>query len=201
MPRSANGRRAGNTFGLALIRSDARRPIRTAQAYTISLDLDDPELTDALADRLEAHASLGLVGQGEAADIVIADDQEAPGVTLSLARPTDDALVHLPSDTDPDLILAVAHVLAAGYGIAAKAPLVGLPGTPDSAGETVTLTPRERDVVNLLVEGASNKHIARALDITERTAKFHVAAVVRKLGARNRSEAVAIVLRDGLVVL
>ena len=53
----------------------------------------------------------------------------------------------------------------------------------------------------LLVEGAPNKAIARALGISVRTAKFHVAAVLAKLHARNRSEAVAIALRDGLVLL
>ena len=52
-----------------------------------------------------------------------------------------------------------------------------------------------------MIDGAPNKVIARALGISVRTAKFHVAAVLAKLRARNRAEAVAIALRDGLVVL
>ena len=52
----------------------------------------------------------------------------------------------------------------------------------------------------LLVEGASNKLIARNLGISVHTAKFHVAAVLEKLGARNRADAVSIVLREGLAV-
>ncbi len=61
------------------------------------------------------------------------------------------------------------------------------------------LTARERQVAELLVEGASNKMIARRLDISVHTAKFHVAAVLERLGARNRSDAVAIALEDGQV--
>ena len=62
------------------------------------------------------------------------------------------------------------------------------------------LSPRERQVLALMADGAPNKVIARTLAIAERTAKFHVAAILAKLHARNRSEAVAIALREGLVV-
>lgn len=51
------------------------------------------------------------------------------------------------------------------------------------------LTPRERDVAALLVEGLSNKLIAARLDISEHTAHFHVGNAVRKLGAENRTHA------------
>ena len=53
----------------------------------------------------------------------------------------------------------------------------------------------------LLADGASNKLIARKLDISVHTAKFHVAAVLGKLHARNRADAVAIGLRQGLLYL
>ena len=53
----------------------------------------------------------------------------------------------------------------------------------------------------LLVDGAPNKSIARALGISVRTAKFHVAAVLAKLGARNRAEAVSLALREGLILV
>ena len=61
--------------------------------------------------------------------------------------------------------------------------------------------PRERQVAELLVDGASNKVVARALDISVHTAKFHVTAILEKLGARNRADAVAIILREGLVAI
>ena len=49
-----------------------------------------------------------------------------------------------------------------------------------------TLTPREAEAAVLLAQGASNKEIARQLDITERTVKAHVSAMLEKLGARDR---------------
>jgi DNA-binding CsgD family transcriptional regulator len=65
----------------------------------------------------------------------------------------------------------------------------------------VALTARETQVLALLARGASNKLVARELDISVHTAKFHVASVLAKLGARNRSDAVAIGIRLGLILL
>ena len=96
-----------------------------------------------------------------------------------------------------DLIAAAALLVAAGYRVDPMPP-----ATPfEKELPPVALTARERQVAELLVEGASNKVIARRLGISVHTAKFHVAAVLEKLEARNRSDAVAIALRDGLVAL
>lgn len=54
------------------------------------------------------------------------------------------------------------------------------------------LTPRQNDVLQLIVQGKSNKEIARALEIAEGTVKIHLTALLRHLGARNRTQAVAI---------
>ena len=96
------------------------------------------------------------------------------------------------------LVAAAMLLTAAGYRVDPMPPAAPL---ADTAGDRPALTARERQVASLLVEGASNKVIARRLDISVHTAKFHVAAVLEKLGARNRSDAVAIALRDGLVAL
>jgi DNA-binding NarL/FixJ family response regulator len=65
----------------------------------------------------------------------------------------------------------------------------------------VDLSARERQVLHLLAEGASNKVIARRLGITPNTAKFHVASIVAKLGAIGRTDAVARAMRLGLVMI
>ncbi|HEY7475609.1 MAG TPA: response regulator transcription factor [Vicinamibacterales bacterium] len=63
------------------------------------------------------------------------------------------------------------------------------------------LTPRELEVLALLAEGLPNKSIARRLDISDQTVKFHVASIYGKLGAANRTDAVRRAVRRGLVVL
>jgi len=95
------------------------------------------------------------------------------------------------------LVAAATLLTAAGYRVDPMPPAM----PPAESSGDISLTNRERQVASLLVEGASNKVIARRLGISVHTAKFHVAAVLEKLGARNRSDAVAIALRDGLVAL
>lgn len=63
------------------------------------------------------------------------------------------------------------------------------------------LTPRELEVLHLLVRGKQNKEIAHDLTISERTVKFHVTALLQKLGAGNRTEVVTIAAQRGLVQL
>jgi DNA-binding NarL/FixJ family response regulator len=63
------------------------------------------------------------------------------------------------------------------------------------------LTPREVQVLELLVEGLSNKAIATRLGISDQTVKFHVAAICGKLGAANRTEAVRRAIRRGIIAV
>lgn len=63
------------------------------------------------------------------------------------------------------------------------------------------LTEREREVLELLARGLANKEIANELIISERTVKFHVSAILAKLGAGNRTEAVRMAAQRGLVKL
>ena len=74
------------------------------------------------------------------------------------------------------------------------------PGPADDVGPE-TLTTRELQVLALLAEGLPNKAIAERLDISDQTVKFHVAAILAKLGARNRTDAVRRAMRRGLVFI
>ena len=83
----------------------------------------------------------------------------------------------------------------------ADAFLVAAVGEAADQPPAEALTPREIDVLELLAEGLSNKGIARRLGISDQTVKFHVASIASKLGATNRTEAVRIALRRGLLTL
>lgn len=70
-----------------------------------------------------------------------------------------------------------------------------LASAPLRESDTQTLlTPRELEVLATMAEGMTNKSIARRLDISLHTVKFHVESVFRKMDAHNRTEAVAIAL-------
>lgn len=70
--------------------------------------------------------------------------------------------------------------------------------TAPSSQRPVNLTPREKQVLGYLLRGVSNKEIAIALDLQVVTVKLHVRGICRKLGARNRTQAVLLAQQNGL---
>jgi DNA-binding CsgD family transcriptional regulator len=101
---------------------------------------------------------------------------------------------------------AITKVLAEVPGIIlvddpALADAVVTAPTVAAAMDEPLLTAREREVLALLAEGASNKAIAEALGISARTAKFHVSQIIDKLDAIGRTDAVAQAARIGVIRL
>ena len=102
-------------------------------------------------------------------------------------------------------IVAEAPTLAAARagGVRADAYVVAT-AEPEDDRERIPgepLTARELDVLHLLALGLPNKAIADRLGISDQTVKFHVAAIIGKLGAANRTEAVRLAVRQGLIDL
>jgi DNA-binding NarL/FixJ family response regulator len=99
-------------------------------------------------------------------------------------------------------LAAALHAAAANLVVldsrSASSVLVPATGLPNSIEH---LTSREREVLKLMAQGLPNKSIARELAISEHTVKFHVNAILSKLGAQSRTEAVVLASRAGLVLL
>jgi DNA-binding NarL/FixJ family response regulator len=106
-------------------------------------------------------------------------------------------------DVAPAPLLAALRAVARGLSVfdPALASVRTAPRASSPTSGQETLTPREREVLALLAEGLSNKAIADRLTISEHTAKFHVNAVLAKLGVQRRTEAVVRAARMGLVTL
>jgi DNA-binding NarL/FixJ family response regulator len=185
----------------------------------VLIAISDPLLAQRLAALLSGDDGLALsfgVDDSRDPDVVLADDPRVlPGPSIIIDdggqradAPDADVRAVLPSRVGGELLRAAVRLVAAGFVISDASELHDLADDPSRLerfaaaddGE-VALTARESEVLGLLAHGASNKSIARALEISVHTAKFHVASVLLKLGARNRSDAVAIGIRRGLVLL
>ena len=96
------------------------------------------------------------------------------------------------SKADPPQTLLGALRLVAGGGVYVSARMLAdfRNGAPPVGADPSGLTPRQRDVLDLLLLGQPNKQIARTLGLSEGTVKIHIAAILRALQARNRTEAV-----------
>lgn len=135
---------------------------------------------------------------------LIADDSSASESAALLANAGVRGV--LMQDTNPDRLAAA--LVALGQGLAVFMPAY-LPvkssalsdGRSDTADGVETLTPRESEVLQLIAEGLPNKIIAGKLSISEHTVKFHVNAILTKLGAQSRTEAVVRATRAGLIAL
>jgi DNA-binding NarL/FixJ family response regulator len=105
-------------------------------------------------------------------------------------------------ETSPDVILVALRAVVAG--LAVLDPAMGaalMPSVPSPTPLVEDLTPRELEVLQRLAQGLSNKAIAHQLKISEHTVKFHVNAIMTKLSAQSRTEAVVRATRLGLILL
>ncbi len=112
---------------------------------------------------------------------------------------------YLLKDMDPEDLVAALHNIVAGETVVAPQlagtlarALQGKSVLPEKKTPLSALTPREREIIEHLAFGQSNKVIARELGITDGTVKLHVKAILRKLEVRSRVEAAVIAVEQGL---
>lgn len=98
-------------------------------------------------------------------------------------------------------LLAALRAVASGLGVFEPTLLGSLLSTRAATRDVPLLTPREAEVLSLMAEGLSNKLIADRLKISDHTVKFHINAILGKLDAETRTEAVVSAARRGLLML
>lgn len=131
--------------------------------------------------------------------VIVASAQEDP--TTIRAVLACGASGFVPKTDPPELLRqAIQLVLAGGVYLPARTLADFRDGVPPPAPPQADggLTTRQRDVLRLLLRGQPNKLIARELNLTEGTVKIHIAAILRALNARNRTEAVIRAREAGL---
>jgi two-component system nitrate/nitrite response regulator NarL len=173
------------------------RRARELPADLILLDVKMPGMTG-----IETLRGLRAAGVG------------APVVMLTMSRDDADLVAalragargYLLKDIEPEELVPALQSALAGSDVVAR-ELVGslarLAGAksepaPRAPAPFAELTPREREILECIADGMSNKMIGRALDITDGTVKLHVKAILRKLGMRSRVEAAVAAVEHGL---
>jgi DNA-binding NarL/FixJ family response regulator len=181
-----------------------RGPGAGTPAIPVALRLSDPELAERLA------ALPGQVPIAQLAAVLVTDGMPQPGDPAVLVLAEGEAAKQalragaravLPPSAEALEVLAALPPVTRGLSVLPAELLAALAGRAPTAPPATGLTPREREVLALLAGGASNKVIARRLGMSFHTAKAHVAAVLHKLGAGSRADAVARGARAGLVLL
>ena len=165
----------------------------------------DAVLVDASGDHSESILD-AIITSDLAAEtaLIVLLDHAPPGWVADALRAGVRAI--LPATVIADQLAAAIDGALAGLLIVHPSELLSmLPSTPTAslvvAELAEPLTPREREVLQMLASGLANKEIAANLSISDHTVKFHVASILGKLGASTRTEAVALGIRRGLVLL
>ncbi len=196
---------------------EARTLVRKALAEVLATNVDRAEVSEA-GDAIEAVAHLygcphdvalvdaRLPGPGEVGllrhiheaspllpVIVLTDYEDAGHLAEALSE---GAVGYLLKDARPgDLALAIRMALSGTGSIIAPRPLrsllerSSLSPHPQERHLGPDLTPREREILKMVADGATNRWISRQLFLSEKTVKSHLISVYRKLGVQNRTQA------------
>src|SRR6266705_5200010 len=170
----------------------ARKPAPVGRLRVAVHAVDLPRRT-ALS-QVVVEAGHLVVGAQDAADGVLVDGDCPPGEArpvVVLGGGDHDLPGVLSRDAGASQIDAAIRAVAAGLVVRLPEAMDTGFGAMREADAHALLTPRELEVLAALAEGMTNKAIARRLNISLHTVKFHVESVFRKLGARTRTEAVA----------
>lgn len=220
-PRSGSLEKSPPVLAVAICCADpARRHrleqiSREADGIAVAGVIDNTADLIALIQKIKVHAVLtDALACEQLADRVRIEGDEPPFVLVDAAIEQPDMVqgrvrAVLPDTAASEEIVAAVKAVANGYAVLPKKLLAMLINGQSASAEwpkrkgagAVSLSAREIEVLAAMADGVSNKVIARRLGISFHTAKFHVAAILAKLDADTRTEAVAKAAQLGLVML
>jgi DNA-binding NarL/FixJ family response regulator len=157
----------------------------------------DVILLDLKLPGMDGPAVLTALGEAGCAARVLVLTSATDPVSASRAMRAGAAGV-LYKDTDPDALVRGIRAVHDGTVLlssAAAGSLLSGSGAGAVAGGLDSLTSREREVLAELAQGRSNREIARALYVSEKTVKAHVSSVLAKLGVQDRTQAALLAVR------
>jgi len=156
-----------------------------------------------------SQAPLALLDELDAPPVVLlASPAQATQIIALLSQGDDEAEAARPyglllRQASIDKLMAALRAVLDGLIIfdPALRAVLAAPAPPIRMDVQEAPTPREREVLHLLAQGLPNKLIARQLGITDHTVKYHVNAIMNKLGAQSRTDAVVRATRAGWLTL
>lgn len=161
-----------------------------------AIELDPDVILWQLSPHEEAAQTLQALGRRSA---VLLTDAAAADLLRAGASGV------LPPGASAEQVGAALHAAAAGLAVyvpeRGSAAATGMPAATGMTAQGSRLSSRETEVLRMIAQGLANKEIAYRLGLSEHTVKFHVSALLGKLGAGSRAEAVGAGLRRGIILL
>jgi DNA-binding NarL/FixJ family response regulator len=192
--------RAGLRSMLANAEGTDVRVVGEASSPTDSSELSEADVVLLANEELLEEASFAVAEDGTQALVLISEEDNAVSRLRAMQLR---GWGVVPPDAPPEELAAAVAAAGQGLIVLPKAVTERLLHEPAASAEELseTLTAREREVLDLLGHGLSNKLIGRELHISEHTVKFHISSLYAKLGVNNRAEAVSRGARYGLISL
>jgi DNA-binding NarL/FixJ family response regulator len=192
--------RAGLRSMLANAEGTDVRVVGEASSPTDPSELSEADVVLLANEELLEEASFAVAEDGTQALVLISEDDHAVSRLRAMQLR---GWGVVPPDAPPEELAAAVAAAGQGLIVLPKAVTERLLHEPAASAEELSesLTAREREVLDLLGHGLSNKLIGRELHISEHTVKFHISSLYAKLGVNNRAEAVSRGARYGLISL
>ena len=181
--------------GIEVVGEAGDGPAALARAAELTADVI---LLDLKLPGMDGHAVLAaLKAAGNSARVLVLTSVTEPASASLAVRSGASGVLY--KDVDPDALVRAIRSVHDGHLLLAPEAAGSLvrPGSSGgAAGGIDSLTGREREVLAEIAKGRSNREIARALTVSEKTVKAHVSAVLAKLGVQDRTQAALLAVRN-----